>query len=248
MRLGPCVAAGLSGPVTFRRRKAGGGAFTLIELLVVVAIIALLVSILMPSLRMAKELARRSVCAGNLRSMHQGMFLYLEDYQDMPGRAYDTPYDRKVYRGPAPVHGGTVSLGLLNPQYYSPKEGYWCPSVGHRYQNRTVQYWLDAWQDESLDEIDIPYMYRRMTDISAWPTVTNTLFREDRTSLLLVSDVYYADSDQPPNHAGGRNNAYWGGYVLWYDDPNDFWWYNAYIPYQFTHGEFFEEMDLYGGT
>lgn len=39
--------------------------FTLIEVLVVVAIIALLVAILLPSLRQAKELARRSVCLSN---------------------------------------------------------------------------------------------------------------------------------------------------------------------------------------
>ena len=51
------------------RRMRG---FTLIELLVVIAIISLLVSILIPSLKRAKELARRAVCASNL---HQpGLF------------------------------------------------------------------------------------------------------------------------------------------------------------------------------
>jgi prepilin-type N-terminal cleavage/methylation domain-containing protein len=47
-------------------RGARGG-FTLIELLVVIAIIVLLMSILIPSLRMAKELAKQTVCAGNLK-------------------------------------------------------------------------------------------------------------------------------------------------------------------------------------
>lgn len=59
------------------RRKPAG--FTLIELLVVVAIIALLISILLPSLQGAREQAKRSYCLSNLRAIAQGSNAYASE-------------------------------------------------------------------------------------------------------------------------------------------------------------------------
>jgi len=60
------------------RRQRG---FTLIELLVVVAIIALLISILLPSLNRAREQTRGAVCKGNLRSIGQAFLMYAQEWK-----------------------------------------------------------------------------------------------------------------------------------------------------------------------
>jgi prepilin-type N-terminal cleavage/methylation domain-containing protein/prepilin-type processing-associated H-X9-DG protein len=64
-----------------RKRPAGGivSAFTLIELLVVIAIIAVLMAILTPALRKAKERTRETVCKANLKNLGLGILLYLDD-------------------------------------------------------------------------------------------------------------------------------------------------------------------------
>jgi len=54
-----------------QRGEVGRG-FTLIELLVVVAIIALLVAIITPSLKRGAEMARRSACLSNQRQIMIG--------------------------------------------------------------------------------------------------------------------------------------------------------------------------------
>lgn len=68
-------------------------AFTLIELLVVVAIIALLISILLPSLARARELARRTVCVANLKSLGTSSLTYAEANRGVLPAADHVPED-----------------------------------------------------------------------------------------------------------------------------------------------------------
>ena len=56
--------------------------FTLIELLVVIAIIALLLAILMPSLRRVKEAGKRIQCMNNTKTFAAAMMLYVKDYEN----------------------------------------------------------------------------------------------------------------------------------------------------------------------
>jgi prepilin-type N-terminal cleavage/methylation domain-containing protein/prepilin-type processing-associated H-X9-DG protein len=82
-------------------RKFQNHAFTLIELLVVIAIIAILASILFPVFGRARENARRSSCASNLKQIGLALTQYAQDFDErLPMRLfYDTPTGTKPTAG-----------------------------------------------------------------------------------------------------------------------------------------------------
>ena len=64
------------------RCRMRAGAFTLIEVLVVVAIIALLISVLVPSLSNAREVAKATVCGTHMNQTFKGTLMYTHANRD----------------------------------------------------------------------------------------------------------------------------------------------------------------------
>ncbi|MFA7237146.1 MAG: prepilin-type N-terminal cleavage/methylation domain-containing protein [Phycisphaeraceae bacterium] len=201
----------------------GSGGFTLVELLVVVAIIALLIAILLPSLNKARAAARGVVCLANIRQIDTALLSYTIDNNNW------LPYSVEASTPPTGDPGGVWwwRLGYGNYLQYDwikYSGGVWnCPLA----EEAPPRHWLyaDRWSSHySMNA----YLYCvRMPDGSFKPgLLPRKLSDAGTSSTVLIGDGTLLSDPSSGLYFYARFNekfiepAYtWGWFPPWQIDP-----------------------------
>jgi prepilin-type processing-associated H-X9-DG protein/prepilin-type N-terminal cleavage/methylation domain-containing protein len=114
--------------------------FTLIELLVVIAIIALLASILLPSLNKARDRAKNVICISTIRSMNLAFFNYLSDFRTYPKPVFNDYSDNPWFVKLNQLYLGDTRGFLACPVYTQIYGG-----SGYKYGEYADAYCMNDW-------------------------------------------------------------------------------------------------------
>jgi len=189
--------------------------FSLLELLIVIGIIALLLSILTPSLGKAKSAAMRLRCAHNLKQINLAVILYLNGNKDTYPCAEDpvsgdpgNPYWLWMGRGwrslVEPYLGGAIDAN--NPSVL------FCPqdrAGKHKYESTSYAYSMGFYH--SPEQIDNITSTRDTYDIPGQPSVAKPSIRQRSSSVARPSQKILI-GEWLSNHSRiyGKDPGWWG--------------------------------------
>jgi len=197
-------------------------AFTLIELLVVIAIIAILASLLLPSLGKARDISKRVVCSGQLRQQGTALACYSNDYQGwLITRAYcdsGAGSSHYIWRFQLAPYLGINTVA--HSYYFVPALTagvFKCPSWSAINHGGVTSYdggygWNRFMGDHDASGSSYPRL-----KLHSLAGLSETIFIADATDLNVTGDFNYI-SVQPNVGAraiGNRHNQ--GANVLWGD-------------------------------
>jgi len=119
-------------------------AFTLIELLVVISMIALLLSLLMPSLRQAKYQAERILCFNNMKNQYLSTTMYADDNDSR------LPENRSGYLNVKylkPTGGGPIrnNAAEVMMDYFEDYKIFICPILAKEYRNTKYEHFWNPY-------------------------------------------------------------------------------------------------------
>lgn len=218
-----------------KTNRYSSSGFTLIELLVVISIISLLIAILLPALKSAREAAYAVQCLSNQRQIGVGMYNYAVDNKDhTPPHYYSPPGDLTI-QSSSTVYGVGSGPGLLvsHPQnpvnmtqgsYLSTRETLFCPTQKVVSLIDDANYWTRALRGSSKggrrNWIGYIWWYR----INGGPVNVKTTFlndlvtREPSNTVLHDFGPRYWAEDVPAldfvrSHESRVNVLYLGGHA-----------------------------------
>lgn len=167
--------------------------FTLVELLVVIGIIALLISILLPSLNRARETANRVKCAANLKSIGQAFLLYANENRNQFPRT-------KSAGGAAPVipTWGSGAAGT------NPFVGTAGVSMPYNNDITGALYLLLTTQDSSLDVYICPSSDNEKWDFGGGGNIASNWTNWNGTTVVKKGLSYSLQNPYPDDNALGN--------------------------------------------
>lgn len=165
-------------------------AFSLIELLVSIAIVAVLLAILLPTLATAREVGRQAVCLSNLRQAYAACRLYANDHQG-EGPSIGVPWgDVPFWALVVQEYAGQAGEGA---EKYSAESVLVCPTIQRFYpQKMTRTYAMNATGHAGFttdpDDFDAEQAHIDM----------DAVFDPSRKPLLVDSAITFIPDNAPP--------------------------------------------------